>query len=247
MLYLQNESFNLGPTYRTCSCSFSSCHFSSDSEPFVLRISQRFFYTLKTNQNFISVFSVTPELSTALSREIEAEQQLSSENLGGAAAPAFPGFKVSTKNAEVRLTKENGKERYLFILNYSCLFLFVVFSLFSTWITPSIWTRCTKMITSPKLPPFQWLFHLSLSKSQRETKDFASILSLLKVWIATENVNPVFPLKNYLLFLDDFRVEEFYVAPAAKNGVEDVSDDVYASSGKYIDPVSFIGCNVYLF
>ncbi|CAD5230080.1 unnamed protein product [Bursaphelenchus xylophilus] len=34
----------------------------------------------------------------------------------------------------------------------------------------------------------------------------------------------------------DFRVEEFYVAPAAKDGNEDVADEVYASSGKYIDP-----------
>jgi hypothetical protein len=34
----------------------------------------------------------------------------------------------------------------------------------------------------------------------------------------------------------DFRVEEFYVAPAAKDGNEDVDVTVYASSGKYIDP-----------
>ncbi|VDM70245.1 unnamed protein product [Strongylus vulgaris] len=35
---------------------------------------------------------------------------------------------------------------------------------------------------------------------------------------------------------DDFRVEEFYVAPAAKESDEDVPAEVYASSGKYIDP-----------
>ncbi|PIO54272.1 hypothetical protein TELCIR_24369, partial [Teladorsagia circumcincta] len=34
----------------------------------------------------------------------------------------------------------------------------------------------------------------------------------------------------------DFRVEEFYVAPAVKDGNEDVAAEVYASSGKYIDP-----------
>ncbi|CAJ0588507.1 unnamed protein product [Cylicocyclus nassatus] len=33
-----------------------------------------------------------------------------------------------------------------------------------------------------------------------------------------------------------FRVEEFYVAPAAKEGDEDVPAEVYASSGIYIDP-----------
>lgn len=40
----------------------------------------------------------------------------------------------------------------------------------------------------------------------------------------------------------DFRVEEFYVAPAAKPDNEDVEDHVYASSGKYIDPVGLIIC-----
>lgn len=34
----------------------------------------------------------------------------------------------------------------------------------------------------------------------------------------------------------DFRVEEFYVAQAAKEGNEEVPDQVYASSGSYIDP-----------
>jgi len=34
----------------------------------------------------------------------------------------------------------------------------------------------------------------------------------------------------------DFRVEEFYIAPAAKDGKEEVPDQVYASSGRYIDP-----------
>ncbi|KAI6189548.1 Conserved regulator of innate immunity protein 3 [Aphelenchoides bicaudatus] len=34
----------------------------------------------------------------------------------------------------------------------------------------------------------------------------------------------------------DFRVEEFYIAPSAKGESEDVPDQVYASSGRYIDP-----------
>lgn len=32
----------------------------------------------------------------------------------------------------------------------------------------------------------------------------------------------------------DFRVEEFYIAPAAKSASEEVADQVYASSGRYI-------------
>ncbi|VDK30529.1 unnamed protein product [Gongylonema pulchrum] len=36
----------------------------------------------------------------------------------------------------------------------------------------------------------------------------------------------------------DFRVAEFYIAPAPeKGGDDDVPDSVYSSSGKYIDPV----------
>ncbi|KHJ75202.1 hypothetical protein OESDEN_25182, partial [Oesophagostomum dentatum] len=56
-------------------------------------------------------FNVGPELTQALTREIQAEQQLSQENLGGSAAPSFHGFNITTKNAEVRLTKQHGKER----------------------------------------------------------------------------------------------------------------------------------------
>ena len=39
---------------------------------------------------------------------------------------------------------------------------------------------------------------------------------------------------------DDFRVEEFYIAPAVKGENEDVATEVYASSGKYIDPVRMV-------
>ncbi|KAI6213904.1 hypothetical protein M3Y94_00206500 [Aphelenchoides besseyi] len=34
----------------------------------------------------------------------------------------------------------------------------------------------------------------------------------------------------------DFRVDEFYVAPATTDGNEEVEDSVYSSSGRYIDP-----------
>lgn len=60
------------------------------------------------------VLSVTPELQQALNREIEAEQQLSSDNLQGAVAPTFAGFQVTNKDAEVRLTKKNGSEEFVF-------------------------------------------------------------------------------------------------------------------------------------
>lgn len=41
-------------------------------------------------------------------------------------------------------------------------------------------------------------------------------------------------------------MEEFYVAPSAKSGDESVDETIYASSGKYIDPVSFIKQNQFL-
>ncbi|KAK6046262.1 hypothetical protein COOONC_16234 [Cooperia oncophora] len=65
----------------------------------------------------IPAFNVAPELAQALTREIEAEQQLSQENLGGSAAPSFHGFKLTTKEAEVRLTKQHGNESILVVFN----------------------------------------------------------------------------------------------------------------------------------
>lgn len=35
--------------------------------------------------------------------------------------------------------------------------------------------------------------------------------------------------------LDDYCVEEFYIAPAVVDDVEDVESYVYSSSGKYVD------------
>ena len=57
------------------------------------------------------MLSVNNELQQALAREIQAEQQLSNDNLGGSAAPAIPGFKVTSNQAEVRLTRQHGNEK----------------------------------------------------------------------------------------------------------------------------------------
>ncbi|XGW17667.1 hypothetical protein V3C99_002340 [Haemonchus contortus] len=152
-------------------------------------------------------FNVTPELSQALAREIEAEQQLSQENLGGSAAPSFPGFKLTTKEAEVRLTKEHGKESIL-----------VVFNVNHSVDMDEGYEDEAQPEAAPvpvALPPFtveitkggeRLCFHLELVESVDVQGEY------------------------------DFRVEEFYVAPAVKDGNEDVAPEVYASSGKYIDP-----------
>lgn len=57
-------------------------------------------------------------------------------------------------------------------------------------------------------------------------------------------------LNNLLIFLVDFVVQEFYVAPAATEKDENVDDSVYASSGKYIDQVNifynYLNYKIYL-
>lgn len=152
--------------------------------------------------------SVTPDLTQALTREIEAEQQLSQENLGGAASPSFPGFKVAYNGAEVRLTKQNGNENILVVFNVN----------HSVDMGEEFEDEHAQVEAAPvpvALPPFtveitkgadRLCFHLELVESHDVQGEY------------------------------DFRVEEFYVAPAAKEGNEDVAAEVYASSGKYIDP-----------
>ncbi|KIH45059.1 hypothetical protein ANCDUO_24906 [Ancylostoma duodenale] len=151
--------------------------------------------------------NVAPELTQALTREIQAEQQLSQENLGGSAAPSFHGFNITTKDAEVRLTKQHGKESIL-----------VVFNVNHSVDMDEGFEDEAQPEAAPvpvALPPFtveitkgdeRLCFHLDLVESVDVQGEY------------------------------DFRVEEFYVAPAAKGADEDVASEVYASSGKYIDP-----------
>ncbi|CAL2037034.1 CBN-CRI-3 protein [Caenorhabditis brenneri] len=153
------------------------------------------------------VMSVTPELQQALNREIEAEQQLSKDNLQGSVAPSFAGFAVTTKEAEVRLTKKNGNEDILVVFNVN----------HSVDMDEGLDDEPSQAVAPVPvaLPPFtveitkgdqRLCFHLELVPVDDQPDEY------------------------------DFRVEEFYVAPSAKNGNEDVPSEVYASSGKYIDP-----------
>ncbi|VDO59530.1 unnamed protein product [Haemonchus placei] len=155
--------------------------------------------------NLACPFNVTPELSQALAREIEAEQQLSQENLGGSAAPSFPGFKLTTKEAEVRLTKEHGKESILVVFNVN----------HSVDMDEGYEDEFQAAPVPVALPPFT----VEITKGDE------------RLCFHLELVESVDVQGEY-----DFRVEEFYVAPAVKDGNEDVAPEVYASSGKYIDP-----------
>ncbi|CAD6185940.1 unnamed protein product [Caenorhabditis auriculariae] len=153
------------------------------------------------------VLSVTPELTQALGREIEAEQKLSQENLKSSATSSFPGFNLTVKEAEVRLTKQQGNENIL-----------VVFNVNHSVDMDEGYDDEAQQQAAPvpvALPPFsveitkgdqRLCFHLELVQTEEQPEEY------------------------------DFRVEEFYVAPAVKGGNEDVPTEVYASSGKYIDP-----------
>ena len=63
---------------------------------------------------YLSGFStITNELATALDNEIDAEKRLESDNLGGSSSPSINGFTVTSNDAEVRLTKTYGNEKYV--------------------------------------------------------------------------------------------------------------------------------------
>ncbi|VDM47353.1 unnamed protein product [Toxocara canis] len=138
------------------------------------------------------------DLVEALKNEINAEKQLEAENLGGAKAPAIPGFTLTTNDAEDRF-------RILVVFNVN----------HSVDMDEDIEGDTQQVPVPVALPPFtieitkgdeRLCFHLDLVESADEEGQY------------------------------DFRVEEFYVAPAAKGDDEDVAASVYASSGKYIDP-----------
>uniref|UniRef100_A0A915AQ23 Uncharacterized protein n=1 Tax=Parascaris univalens TaxID=6257 RepID=A0A915AQ23_PARUN len=149
--------------------------------------------------------AVNADLAEALKSEINAEKQLEAENLGGAKAPAIPGFTITTNDAEVRLTKTHGNEKILVVFNVN----------HSVDMDEDLESDAQQVPVPVALPPFtieitkgneRLCFHLDLVESGDEEGQY------------------------------DFRVEEFYVAPAATSEDEDVPASVYASSGKYIDP-----------
>ncbi|VDD86394.1 unnamed protein product [Enterobius vermicularis] len=153
-----------------------------------------------------SCSAVNPELCEALKNEIQAEKQLEAENLGGANAPSIPGFTVTTKDAEVRLTKTHGSEKILVIFNVSHSVDMDEFDEEVEAVIPPL---------PVALPPFS----IEITKGEE------------RLCFNLELVRNADEEGQY-----DFRVEEFYVAPAAKGQDETVDDSVYASSGKYIDP-----------
>ncbi|MFH4981452.1 hypothetical protein AB6A40_008161 [Gnathostoma spinigerum] len=152
------------------------------------------------------ISNVGTELVEALKSEIEAENRLEAENLGGKQAPSVPGFNISVNEAEVRLTKTYGNEKILVVFNVN----------HSVDVDEDAEVDDQNAMSIPvALPPFsieitkgdqRFCFNLELVDSPDEQGQY------------------------------DFRVEEFYIAPAAKGDDEDVAASVYASSGKYIDP-----------
>ncbi|KAI6219040.1 Conserved regulator of innate immunity protein 3 [Aphelenchoides fujianensis] len=147
--------------------------------------------------------AVHSELLSALENEIQAEQTLEKENLGGSQQPTIPGFDIAVNQAEVRLSKSFGNEKIL-----------VVFNVNHSVDVEEDEGDAESAPLPLALPPF----NIEITK-QNERLCFSMSL------VETNEAGQF-----------DFRVEEFYVAPAAKSGAEDVADEVYSSSGRYIDP-----------
>lgn len=153
--------------------------------------------------------AINLELCEALKNEIQAEKQLESDNLGGEHAPTIPGFTVTTKDAEVRLTKTHGNEKILVVFNVS-------HSVDMDEYEEEVEGQQQQQAPVPvALPPFS----IEITKGNE------------RLCFNMELVRSVDEEGQY-----DFRVEEFYVAQASKGEDEAVDDSVYASSGKYIDP-----------
>ena len=74
-------------------------------------------FTRSFSKTFMRSQGAQQELAYALESEIEAEKKLESDNLGGSSSPSIPGFEITTKDAEVRLTKNYNGEKILVVLN----------------------------------------------------------------------------------------------------------------------------------
>ncbi|KAL3081267.1 hypothetical protein niasHS_012371 [Heterodera schachtii] len=157
-----------------------------------------------------STSGAAQELSSALDEEIKAEKELVQDKLGGTSAPSVPGFKITTKGAEVRLSKTHGNEKIEVILNVN----------HSVDIEEDEeYEDEPQAEMEPESVPVS-LPHFTISI----TKNNQSMFFALEM-VKTEDGG------------FDFTVEEFFIAPSV-NGepVNEVGDDVYSSSGKYIDP-----------
>ena len=65
---------------------------------------------------FLEFSSVAKELQDVLHEEINAEKTAEEENLGGKATPSVQGFEIGMNDAEFRLTKTYGNEKFCFLI-----------------------------------------------------------------------------------------------------------------------------------
>lgn len=164
---------------------------------------------------YARLFSSTPikfnatqqELCNALKSEIDAEKKLEVENLGGSSAPAIDGFKITTNGAEVRLTKNHGNEKIM-----------VFWSVNSTVNVDDGYPEEDEQDSeNPPMPVSIPDFTIEITKGDQRLCFECEILP--------EESNQY-----------DFNVNDFSIAPAAKDDKYEVDDSVYYSTGKFIDP-----------
>uniref|UniRef100_A0A915D3D2 Uncharacterized protein n=1 Tax=Ditylenchus dipsaci TaxID=166011 RepID=A0A915D3D2_9BILA len=145
------------------------------------------------------------ELVSVLEEQIEAEKELSNV---GATPPEIPGFQISTKGAEVRLTKSHGADEKItvvFNVNHSVNYEGEAEEYEPTeedeGMTMSLPQFSVQVVKGDK----QLCFEMDLA--EMEDGQYCGM------------------------------VEEFYIAPLSKDGQNaEIDMSVYSSTGKFIDP-----------
>nr|CAD2179008.1 unnamed protein product [Meloidogyne enterolobii]CAD2194768.1 unnamed protein product [Meloidogyne enterolobii]CAD2201401.1 unnamed protein product [Meloidogyne enterolobii] len=159
----------------------------------------------------IKFSSVAKELQDVLHEEINAEKTAEEENLGGKATPSVQGFEIGMNDAEFRLTKTYGNEKIVVYCNIN-------HSVedeehFEDDNVPSSVADDVEADVPVSLPPF----HIEITKGN---------LRLVFLCQMVKDIEGGY----------DYSVDEFMIAPATKGDkYVDVPDEVYSSSGQYID------------
>jgi len=165
--------------------------------------------------------SVTEQLTEALDREIDAEKRLEADSPTGGKYPQVDGFEMKTNGDEIRLTKKYGNEKILVVFGVSH----------------------TVNMGDSDVPDMDSGHPDNQRQQEQDMEPEPVSLPPFRVEITKGDQRLCFELNAVESTEEDeqydFTVEEFYVAPAAKDATregEKVGETVYSSSGAYIDP-----------
>ncbi|KAL7075200.1 hypothetical protein ACQ4LE_005995 [Meloidogyne hapla] len=155
--------------------------------------------------------SVAKELQDVLHDEIKAEKSMEEEHLGGKTPPSVTGFEIGMNDAEFRLTKTYGNEKILVSCN-------VNHSVENEDDDDDDYRRPGDDMENENAPVSLPPFRIEITKGD---------LRLVFLCQMVKDIDGGF----------DYSVDEFMIAPATKsdNKYVEVPDEVYSSSGQYID------------